>query len=369
MSARSDRELCDGPLTGGRLTVDLDALAANFAVLTGLAAPARCAAVVKANAYGLGLEPVARKLDAAGCDCYFVANLAEALTLRAILPVADIYVFEGSWPGQEAAFVASELRPVINTLEQFERWAALPAPAPCALQVDTGMSRLGLSLADARQLAARGLGQVAVDYLVTHLACADEPGHAVTPAQLTRFDEARVLFPGLPTSLGNTAGITQGEATRGDLVRAGIGLYGGNPSAQVPNPFHVVANLEGRVLQVREVGVGATVGYGAEFRVRETARLATLGLGYADGYPRSLGNRGYAVVDGHRLPVVGRISMDSLVIDVTSLPPGSRAAGDLVQLVGGDAHLDEIAGLAGTISYELLTGLGARLERCYRGAV
>lgn len=369
MSQPQSYELSDGLRAGGRLSVDLDALAANYAAVAALAATARCAAVVKADAYGLGLEPVARRLARAGCDCYFVASLAEALALRAILPAADVYVMEGLWPGQEDVFLSATLRPVINTLEQFERWAALPAPAPCALHVDTGMSRLGLSPADARQLATQGLGGVNVDYLMTHLACADAAEHETTPAQLALFEELGALFPDLATSVGNTAGIARGNATRGDLVRAGIGLYGGNPTAQVPSPFQTVATLEGRVLQVREVGIGQTVGYGAEFRVREPTRLATLGLGYADGYPRSLGNRGYAVVDGHRVPVVGRVSMDSLVIDVTSLQEGTVGPGDLVQLLGPDADLDEIAALAGTISYEILTGLGARLERRYRGAV
>ena len=368
MAAPKSDKPADGLLAGGCLSIDLDALAANFRTIAALAAPARCAAVVKADAYGLGLAPVARRLAREGCDCYFVASLAEALSLRAILPAADVYVLEGLWPGQEDIVLAASLRPVINTLEQFARWSELAAPAPCALQIDTGMSRLGLSPADARQLAAQGLGAAKVDYLLTHLACADDAQHALTPAQLALFDKLRALFPGLATSMGNTAGIALGKSTRGDLVRAGIGLYGGNPAAQVPNAFQTVATLEGRVLQVREVDAGTTVGYGAEFRVREPARLATLGLGYADGYPRSLGNRGYAVIAGHRVPVVGRVSMDSVVIDVTSLPRGCPGPGELVQLLGPDANLDEIAALAGTISYEILTGLGARLERRYCGA-
>lgn len=368
MAAQQSLAPADSLRSGGRLTVDLDALAANFSALAALAAPARCAAVVKANAYGLGMAPVAQRLAGAACDCFFVATLAEALELRATLPGADIYVFEGPWPGEEHILVTARLRPVINTLAQFEQWASLPAPAPCALHVDTGMSRLGLSSADVQQLAARGLGAVSIDYLLTHLACADEAQHELTPAQLARFDELRGLLPGVATSVGNTAGIALGQSTRGDLVRAGIGLYGGNPAGRVPNPFRTVATLEGRVLQVREVPAGTTVGYGAEFRVRDAAQLATLGLGYADGYPRSLGNRGYAMVAGHRVPVVGRVSMDSVVIDVTTLPKGAIQTGDLVQLLGADVNLDDIATLAGTISYEILTHLGPRLERRYLGA-
>lgn len=356
-------------LCGGRLTVNLDALAANFAALAGLAAPSRCAGVVKANAYGLGLEPVARRLAVEGCDIFFVATLGEGLQLRTTLPNAEIYVLEGPWPAEVAIFHEARLSPVINTLEQYEHWARQGAAQPFALQLDTGMSRLGLRPADARELGRRLPADMKPEYLLTHLACADEPGHAVTPAQLALFDDLCQVFPGVPTSLGNTAGIAAGPSTRGSLVRAGIGLYGGNPLPDGAARMLPVAMLEGRVLQLREVPDGTHVGYGARFRARGPARLATLGVGYADGYPRSLGNRGYGVLHGHRLPVVGRVSMDSLVIDITRLPADALKCGDLVQLLGPDVNVDELAGLAGTISYELLTGLGPRLERRYAGAV
>lgn len=361
--------LSTGCHSGGRLTVDLDALAANFRTLASLAGGSRCAAVVKADAYGLGVETVARRLVRSGCDCFIVANLEEGLELRAILPTETIYVLEGFRPEQQPALIAADLRPVINTPEQLKQWAACGAEAPCALHVDTGMSRLGLTPEDARDLAAEGLGTVNVDYLMTHLACADLPGHEVTELQVALFAELQRLFPTLPTSVGNTAGIESGQSLQGDLVRAGIGLYGGNPLTAAGCPSLPVATLEGRVLQVRVVPPGTTVGYGAEYRARDTATLATLGIGYADGYPRNLGNRGYGVVQGHRVPVVGRVSMDSMVVDITSLPTGTVAAGDWVELLGANANLDEIATLAGTISYEILTRLGPRLERRYLSAV
>jgi alanine racemase len=356
-------------LTGGRLTVDLDALAANFARLAGRSAPARCGAVVKADAYGLGVVPVARRLAAAGCDCFFVANLREGQSLRAVLPDADIYVLEGQWPGQAAAFLAARLLPVINSPEQLRDWADPAAPRRCMLQVDTGMSRLGLRPEDARALAAApgALAGLQIDYLSTHLACADEAGHPATIAQLALFAELRALLPSMPVSIGNTAGVLDGAGSRGDLVRAGIGLYGGNPRADQPNTFQTVATLEGRVLQLRDVPASTPVGYGAEFRVRERARLATLGIGYADGYPRSLGNRGYAAIRGQRVPVVGRVSMDSIVIDITTLPEAALQVGDFVQLLGAEVRLDDLATLAGTISYEMLTRLGPRLQRRYVG--
>lgn len=354
-------------LGGGRLSVDLDALAGNYTLLANMAAPSRCAAVVKADAYGLGLAPVARRLASEGCDCFFVANLAEGLQLRGLLAVPDIYVLEGPWPDQAARFQAAHLRPVINTLEQYEQWTQLRPAAPFALHLDTGMSRLGLSPAHAREVAGRMVNALLPDYLMTHLSCADEPGHEATPEQLALFEDLRRLFPALPTSLGNSAGIAAGHTTRGDLVRAGISLYGGQPLGNSGSGIRPVATLEGRVLQLREVSDGAPVGYGARFHARGPARLATLGVGYADGYPRSLGNRGYGVVEGQRVPVVGRVSMDSLVIDITRLPADAVRRGDLVQLLGPDTNVDEIAELAGTISYEILTRLGPRLERVYTG--
>jgi len=356
---------------GGRLSVDLDSLAANYLSLASQAAPARCSAVVKANGYGLGMEPVARRLAASGCDCFFVASLAEGQSLRKVIPAADIYVLEGVWPEQPEAFAAADLLPVINSPAQLALWAGSGDRRRCIVQVDTGMSRLGFTPAELRHLAVdtSALEAIRVDYLMTHLACADEPEHPLNRQQIGLFDELRGLLPDLPTSVGNTAAVLSGHGLCGDLVRPGIGLYGGNPAPGSKCHLQRVATLEGRVLQIREVPAATPVGYGAEYRARGQTRLATLGLGYADGYPRSLGNRGYGVVQGQRVPVVGRVSMDSLVVDVTRLGTGSLSPGDFVQLLGEDVDIDELARLGGTISYELLTGLSARLERRYVGLV
>jgi len=353
------------------LSIDLDALAENYQALVDRAAPARCGAVVKANAYGLGMEPVARRLAASGCDCFFVATLPEALALRKIAPAGHIYVLEGLWPEQVAAFSAAELLPVINSLAQLALWADSDKPRRCIIQIDTGMSRLGLAPAEFRGLVGdtSALDSIRIDYLMTHLACADEPGNPLNQQQIGLFDELRALLPELPGSVGNTAGILNGPGFCGDLVRPGIGLYGGNPVPGISDPLQPVATLEGRVVQLREIPAATPVGYGAEFRARGPTTLATLGLGYADGYPRSLGNRGYGVIQGQRVPVVGRVSMDSLVVDITRLGAGALSPGDFVQLLGPDVDIDELARLGNTVSYELLTGFGTRLERRYTGSV
>lgn len=353
--------------SGGLLSIDLAAVAENYRMLASRAPGSRCAAVVKADAYGLGLGPIAQQLAACGCDCYFVANIREGQALRELLPAGDIYVLEGVAREQVDAFQAAGLRPVLNSPRQVAAWRAADTPRRCILHFDTGMSRLGLSPEEARAMAGDKalLRSLQIDYLMTHLACADEPAHPMNDRQLKVFDELRGLLPDLPTSIGNTAGVLRGETSRGDLVRPGIGIYGGNPIAGLANPFRPVATLEGRVLQLRDVDADACVGYGADYRTTRPARLATLGLGYADGYPRNLGNRSYGLVAGQRVPLVGRVSMDCLVVDVSALGPGALSEGDMVQLFGAEPELDQLAGLAGTVSYELLTRLGSRLQRRY----
>lgn len=349
------------------VVVDLAALARNYAKLCSLAAPAECAAVVKANAYGLGVAPVARRLLRAGCRRFFVATLAEGLELRGIAPDAAIYVLEGVLAGQSAQLAEAALRPVLSSLEQAERWAAEAPVRRAALHVDSGISRLGLSAVDARKLAGDDelLDRLDIEYLVTHLACADEPEHPLNRMQLERFTALRKRLPDWQTSIGNSAAIFADAAHRGDLVRPGIALYGGNPFAARPNPMERVVTLKARILQIREVDEALTVGYGATYGAGPPARLATLGIGYADGYPRALGNVGAAAVAGKRVPLVGRVSMDLLCIDVSALPLDSVRAGDWVELIGPTIALEQIATEAGTINYEILTRLGRRLHREY----
>jgi alanine racemase len=358
------------------LTVDLDALGANYRYLRDASRPSECGAVVKCNAYGLGIEPVARRLAQEGCAHFFVATVEEGAELRAILATgsAVIHVFNGVYPGIEQRAIDCDLVPVLNCLAQIDCWAAAAARArrelPADIHIDTGMTRLGLSGADVERVAARtDLTRLRVEYLLTHLACADEPERATNQVQVQTFNRLRARLPEAKTCIGNSAAALFGSSLRGDLVRPGIALYGGNPFIDRPNPMREVVCLEGRILQVRDVTEPVAVGYGATCEVDPPARLAIVGVGYADGYPRALGNRGVAIVAGRRCPVVGRISMDLITIDVSNAPKEATQPGAYAHLIGGGIPLDEVAELAGTVSYEVLTRLGPRLQRVYQGDV
>jgi alanine racemase len=350
------------PSRSAVLRIDLDALANNFRLLRSRAAPAECAAVVKADAYGLGMGRVVRRLLREGCRRFFVATLAEARELRGMAADAEIYVFEGAVEGSVAALVDLNVRPVLSTLEQVQRWRG---HGPAALHLDTGMNRLGLSAAEVAALAERADLMAGLDLVMTHLACADEPSHPMNREQLARFDLLRARLPPLPTSIGNSAGTLIDAAHRGDVVRPGIALYGGNPFSDRPNPMANVVTLTAPILQLRDIAEPATVGYGATYVASAPTRLAVVGIGYADGYPRSLGNCGVAAVGGRRVPVVGRVSMDLVCVDVGGLAQKDVRVGDAVELIGPTVGLDEVAAAAGTISYEVLTGLGRRPARDY----
>jgi alanine racemase len=355
--------------SSGVLVVDLDALARNYRRVRDAASPAECAAVVKANAYGLGVAAVARRLLAEGCRRFFVATADEGVELRGIVGDAHIHVLDGVVADSVDRLTRFGLSPVLNSLQQIAHWR--PTGRPALLHFDTGMSRLGMDAAETEVLLAEPdrLAGLRIDYLMTHLACADEPEHALNREQLQRFARLRSVLPDVPVSIGNSAGAFLGPEHRGDLVRSGIALYGGNPFVDRDLPLAPVAQLSGRILQLREVRDSVTVGYGATRVVAPPATLAVVGVGYADGYRRSLGNRAHAFVGGKRVPVVGRVSMDYLCVDVSALPAGSVRCGDRVELIGEHVSLDEIAAAAGTISYEMLTGLGARLQRIYKGEV
>lgn len=356
------------PPPPGLLVVDLDALARNFRRVRDAASPAECAAVVKADAYGLGLAPVAARLWLEGCKRFFVATVDEGRELRRLLPDAVIYVLEGAPAGAEAALHASHLVPVLNSLEQIACWTGAGG-GKAVLHVDTGMSRLGLTEREVETLAAQPglLAGIDVDHVLTHLACADVPSHELNATQLYLFERLRRKLPAAPTSIGASAGIFLDPEHRGDLVRAGIGLYGGNPFADRACPVEPVVTLRARIVQVRDVCAAGTVGYGATHAVQPPCRLAVCAVGYADGYPRAVGNRCAASFDGVRVPVVGRVSMDLTCIDVSAIPADAIRPGDYVDLIGGAVTLDEVAAAANTIGYEILTRLGSRLERRYIG--
>lgn len=359
------------------LTIDLGALVANFRLLKSRAAPGDCAAAIKADAYGLGTEWVAPALATAGCRHFFVALLGEAIALRAVVPQAEIYVLSGPLGGDEAAFRDHRLIPVLNSRPQIERWrdwAKASGPAPAAIHVDTGMSRLGLPPAELAWLAGdpAGLGAFPIPLLMSHLACSEEPDNPMNREQLGRWRAAldRLLPPlsGRPIlSFANSSGIFLGADFHFDLCRPGAALYGLNPTPAAPNPMRQVVGLKARILQTRQIDAHQTVGYGAHRATRAT-RLATLGLGYADGMPRSLSHVGAAYVGGIRAPFVGRVSMDLITIDVGAVPAHLAEPGAWVEILGPNQSADDLAKAAGTIGYEILTSLGRRYARQYLAA-
>ncbi len=351
-----------------RITIELAALAANYAQLRTRAPGAEVAAVVKANAYGLGVGPVAARLMQQGCRTFFVGTLTEGLELRRLQPAARILVLNELPAGSVAQYLRHQLLPVLNTMDEVRAWAAQGAGAPAALQLDTGMTRAGLAAADVAAMCAPGNLRQSLNLvlLMSHLACADDPGHALNRQQLSRFAALRAHWPGVPWSIANSAGIFLGPDYHGDLVRPGIALYGGRPGASGDNPMQEVVQLESRVLQVRQLTHAASIGYGATQALAPHARVATLGIGYADGYPRSLSSRGCAMWQGQRAPVAGRVSMDLLTLDVSAAGFAGLAGGDWVTLLGNGLALEEVAATAGTVNYELLTSLSRRAERIYR---
>ena len=362
----------DPDVAGARLTIDLGALADNYRLLRGRLSGADCAAVVKADAYGLGAARVAGALWRAGCRQFFVAHLQEGIALRAALPAdAEIFILNGLMPGAEAACLDARLTPVLNSLAQVDAWTDLSRrqgrALPAILQIDSGMARLGLAPAEVDQLAGdpARLGGVALRAVMSHLACADEPAHPANQAQLAQFEAQRRRLSPAPASFANSSGIFLGPDYHFDLARPGAALYGVAPVPEAPNPMRAVVRLDARVIQTREIAAGDAVGYGHGFQAPGPARIATLAIGYADGWPRSLGRTGVAYVGDRALPIAGRVSMDSLTLDITTLPADMLKPGDFVELLGPHQSIDDVASAAGTIGYEILTSLGGRYRRRY----
>ena len=344
----------EAPTPPGRLAIDLDAIVRNWRKLNALAPSA---GVVKADAYGLGMDRVAPALHRAGCSLFFVAGLEEGAALRTLLPDAGIAVLSAPVEGFQTAYRDYRLLPVLNHPGDLAAWPGEDA----VLHIDTGMTRLGLDPSDAAVLDRRRFRLV-----MSHLACADEPDHPLNEAQRRLFAELAPRFDA-PASLANSSGIFLGPGYRFDTARPGMALYGLNPTPGEANPMQPVVRLEARVLQVREVDRPLTVGYGATAEVRAGQRLATVAAGYADGYLRAASPRAGALLHGRRVPLVGRVSMDSIVVDVTGLPPGSVKPGDWAVLIGEGVDADALAEAAGTIGYEVLTSLGARYARSWTG--
>ena len=363
----------------GLLTVDLDALAANWHLLRermgGPEAGGACAAVVKADGYGLGAVPVARRLAAEGCTTFFVASDGEGVTLRQALPEAEIFVLNGLLPGAAPLFRRHRLAPCLNDPDQVRAWLEFCAgsgPMPAALHIDTGMTRLGLDIDDPDALDLEGINALPGPVVMSHLACADEPDHPLNRRQQAAFAEIRRRFPAARASLANSSGLFLGSDFRFDLGRPGYALYGGNPTPAADiNPMFPVVRLQAPVLQVREIRKPRTVGYGATAGTGPPALIATLAAGYADGYLRAMGNRGAVFFDGCACPITGRVSMDLLTVDVTEAARAGRDIhpGALFDLIDARHTVDDVAAHAGTIGYEILTSLGSRYRRRYLGKI
>lgn len=357
---------------GGLLTIDLTALGENFREVSRRVAPAACAGVVKGDAYGIGLEKAAPALWEAGARTFFVALLSEARELRALLPKAEIFVLNGMFAGTEPTYRRLNLRPVLGSVREIENWRAFCERSgealAAAIHVDTGMNRLGLTPTEAINLA-EGRHELGfpIALLMSHLACADDPNHPLTARQLEDFKAIVDLFPGVRASLANSAGAMGDAALHFDLVRPGIVIYGGRPRTDVA-PLRPVLQLDLRIVQIRDVHEGETVGYGAVHTALRPLRIAIVSGGYADGIPRLAGASDLhpgaeAVVAGRRCPLVGRISMDLLAVDITDLDEEAASPGDFVTLIGKGLRPEDLARYSQTIDYEVLTSLGRRYHR------
>lgn len=360
----------------GAIVVDLSAIADNWRALQNRVAPSKCAAVVKADAYGLGADRAIPALSAAGCDTFFVATLEEAFEATALTSDAAIYMLDGLMPGMTKEVAASGIHPVLSSLPEIEDWAAAGAsrsrPLPCALHIDTGLNRLGLSATEIDVLAsATGLLEhLDIKLVMSHLACADEPAHTKNAQQRKTFKELHPRLPKAALSLAASDGLMLGPDFHFDLVRPGYALYGGQALPGRITPVKPVVEVYARVLQVRDVAPGETVGYSATYEAQRPSRIAVIASGYADGSPRHLTatrsqRTGQVAFGGHLAPMVGRVSMDLVTVDVTAItgPPVQR--GDWAELIGPNISLEDVGEASGTIGYEILTRLSPRFERLY----
>ncbi len=364
----------------GVITIDLAVIAANWRALADRVAPAQCGAVVKADAYGLGAERIIPALVKARCATFFIATPGEAEVIRRLAPKAVIYALDGLCGDDGRLFASLSVRPVLSTLDDITTWATLAKSRgnnlPAALHIDTGLNRLGLPSRDARRIAAdpTRLAGIDVKLIMSHLACADNPTDKKNREQLLAFETLSALFPHVPRSLAASDGLMLGPAYHFDLVRPGYALYGGQASQTNPAPVQPAVVVAARILSVSDVAPGETVGYSATWRAHRPSRIATIAAGYADGVPRSASASngagserpgGSVVISGQRAPIVGRVSMDLITVDVTDLPMATARIGDFARLIGDGLTLEDAGYAAGTIGYEVLTRLGPRFAKLY----
>lgn len=354
------------------LTVDLAAIRENYRILQKICGSnCKISGVVKANAYGLGIEPVAKTLAGEGCDEFFVANLDEALTLRKILPDITIFVLHGIMPGEEEAFEYNKITPVLNSIQHInlllQRSVLIGYKLPCAIHFNTGMNRLGFDSISGKKFLLDNdiIQKLDVKYITSHLACSDEANNPMNKQQLVEFQNITKDFEGERLSFANSGAVFLGNEYHFNMARCGLALYGGNPNNSSINPMKNVVKLTSKMLQIHQIDRDGTVGYGASHKVTAGTKTATIAIGYADGYLRSLSNSGICAVDGIIVPIIGRVSMDLVILDVTNVPDSKLEVGREVELIGENIPVETVALKAGTISYEILTSLGPRYKRVY----
>ena len=366
---RAGCDLNNSELHSAQVTVNLSALKANYQTLASAAPAAHVGVAIKGEAYGLGLEPCAKAFWAAGCRHFFVARPLEGAELRKVLASASIYVLDGFYVGQAEFYLRQNLIPALASPQEAAAWSAETKGAACAIHCDTGINRLGFTADEFVTLCADHelRKSLNIKLLISHLACSDEADHPLNLQQLHAFETMRKLLPDVPASFANSSGIFLGSHYHFDIVRAGVALYGGNPLPGKSNPMKTVVTLQARVLQTRLVSEGQTIGYSATWKAPHDTRIAILGAGYRDGIPRKLSSSRHdgpaqVFLGGKRCPIVGRVSMDMMAADVTNV---DVKVGDIAEIFGHHISVDEAAGFAGTISYELLTHLGNRYARTY----
>lgn len=356
------------------LEINIDSIIHNYQLINNKVGNTECAAVLKADAYGMGASVVAKALDKVGCSTFFVATIDEGIELRACFSKNEnqIAVLSGLLEGSEDIFYSNKLTPVLNDTEQIKKWAIYnkqkKISAPSILHIDTGMNRLGLTINELYDILKNPteLKELHVEWIMSHLACGDQPRDIMNEKQLSVFLNAKKEFPNVKASLANSAGVFLGQSYHLDMVRPGIALYGSGSGSIPSKPLKQVIRLYSRILQIRTLSTGASVGYGASYRVSEATRVATVGLGYADGYLRSLSNCSWVFFNGFRLPVIGRISMDYITVDITQIASEKIKTGDFIEIIGDKFTLDDLATVANTVPHELLTRLGTRHHRIYR---
>tara|TARA_Y100001970_G_C14222443_1_gene853490 strand:- start:61 stop:1191 length:1131 start_codon:yes stop_codon:yes gene_type:complete len=356
--------------TRPKLTINLCALANNYNLLVNRANQSICGAVVKANAYGLGVKEIADCLYQNGCRHYFVANIHEAIELRELFNNIDIFIFDGMMPGQASLIINKNLIPVLNSLDQINYWLneSLDHDHPIAIHFDTGMTRLGLDEKDVIKLSKNKSinNKLAVSFIFTHLSCSSDPSNINNDKQLDLFNKQLDLFPKVRTSVGSSATILSRPDLLGDLARPGISLYGATPfSSAVDNPMEKVFTLTAPIIQIKKIEKGTSVGYGQSTKVSSNSTIATIAIGYADGIPFSMSNNGYCFFKNKKIPVIGRVSMDLITLDVSSILDKDLYVGAEVEIFGSNIDLDTVAKSLGTINYQILTNLSSRIKRVY----